>query len=62
MIRLTNLDRLANDLTPFLVQAQARVLTSGQVMLGKFTQELELELYCSSSDLRRYSLNRLFQE
>ena len=44
MIRLTNLDRLANDLMPFLVQAQARVFTSGQVMFGRWTQELELEL------------------
>ena len=67
MIRLVNLDRLANDLMPFLVQAQARVFTSGQVMFGRWTQELELELaersnakYCSvvgsGSDALMYGL------
>ena len=67
MIRLTNLDRLANDIMPLLVQAQARVLTSGKVMLGRWTQELELELaeranakYCSvvgsGSDALMYGL------
>ncbi len=67
MIRLTNLDRLYTDLGGLLLQAQHKVLTSGQVMLGKHTQELEEQLasrsgakYCSvvgsGSDALMYGL------
>jgi len=67
MIRLTNLDRLYSNLGYLLNQAQERVLNSGQVMLGKYTTQLEEQLagyagakYCSvvgsGSDALMYGL------
>lgn len=67
MIRLTNLDRMYSDLFDLLYQAQDSVLISGQVMLGKYTTQLEEELaersgarYCSivgsGSDALMYGL------
>jgi dTDP-4-amino-4,6-dideoxygalactose transaminase len=41
MIQLTNLNRLSSDLHTLLTTAQQEVLQSGQVMLGKFTQQFE---------------------
>jgi dTDP-4-amino-4,6-dideoxygalactose transaminase len=41
MIHLTNLNRLSSDLRSELLTAQEEVLQSGQVMLGKFTQQFE---------------------
>ena len=41
MIKLTNLNRLSSDLRAELLTAQEEVLQSGQVMLGKFTQQFE---------------------
>lgn len=41
MIRLHNLNRLYEELSPSLVRAQEWVLKSGCLMLGEFTQEFE---------------------
>lgn len=41
MIQLTNLNRLSSDLHTLLTTSQQEVLQSGQVMLGKFTQQFE---------------------
>ena len=67
MIRLTNLDRMYTNLGDLLYQSQEQVLTSGQVMLGKYTSQLEEKLaeranaqYCSvvgsGSDALMYGL------
>lgn len=67
MIQLTNIDRLHKELHNPLYIAQTEVLKSGQVMLGKFTQELEERIaefsqakYCSvvgsGSDALMYGL------
>ena len=67
MIRLVNLDRLYTDLNNLLYQAQEQVLSSGQIMLGKYTLQLEEALaeranaqYCSivgsGSDALMYGL------
>ena len=67
MIQLTNINRLHSDLHDLLYVAQEEVLASGQVMLGKFTVQLEERIaelsdakYCSilgsGSDALMYGL------
>lgn len=67
MIQLTNINRLHSDLHDLLYVAQEEVLASGQVMLGKFTIQLEERIaelsnakYCSilgsGSDALMYGL------
>ena len=41
MIHLTNINRLYSDLKELLYVAQEEVLNSGQVILGKFTEQLQ---------------------